>query len=92
MTPHTCPVCQGRQRVPASLYGLPMSTAVPSDVPCRSCGGTGVLWEPVNQPHVRLDVPHLPYTLTVCRGMPEHTWVVVPVRAQGSGQTEPEDT
>ena len=40
--PHTCPVCGGTGQVPAGFY-VPEATTVP-DV-CRSCNGSGVLWE-----------------------------------------------
>lgn len=40
MTPHRCPVCLGKQTVPAGFYDG--STEVEK---CRSCGGTGVVWQ-----------------------------------------------
>lgn len=41
MTPHRCPVCLGSGIVDESIYTrLPTTTTAP----CRSCGGTGVLW------------------------------------------------
>lgn len=51
-SPHTCPVCNGRQKVPAGFYAPPCppgvvrpSTSLPAmEEPCRTCGGSGVLW------------------------------------------------
>lgn len=37
-----CPVCNGKQTVPAGFYG-DNSTAA-NDVTCRSCGGRGIVW------------------------------------------------
>jgi hypothetical protein len=47
-TPHKCPVCNGRQVIPETFYttqpgGTPVSSGC-GEVPCRSCGGTGILW------------------------------------------------
>lgn len=39
-TPHRCPVCEGRQKVPASTYGQPTRNMVD----CRSCEGSGIVW------------------------------------------------
>ena len=43
MTPHACPVCQGRGSVPPGFYGLFEADRVC----CKSCQGTGVVWETV---------------------------------------------
>ena len=47
MTPHRCPVCEGRGQVPSALYAPPMqgvtTSAGPRMQPCRSCDN-GVLW------------------------------------------------
>lgn len=44
MKPHTCPVCQGMRQVRnPNPYGY---TAAPLVIPCPTCGGIGVLWEP----------------------------------------------
>ena len=42
MTPHRCPVCDGRGQMPASFYALTTS-ADPRMEPCRSCD-KGVVW------------------------------------------------
>lgn len=40
--PYRCPVCEGRQWVPAGFYsGLPSI----SSEPCRACTATGIVWE-----------------------------------------------
>lgn len=47
--PHICPVCQGVGRVPAGFYeSVGSNTWVNSggDEECRSCNGTGIVWEP----------------------------------------------
>lgn len=47
-TPHRCPVCQGAGKVESTLYqqgDLTTSSAFIGMVDCRSCYGTGVLWE-----------------------------------------------
>ena len=36
--PHTCPVCGGTGQVPVGFYSEEIAT-------CRSCDGSGVLWE-----------------------------------------------
>ena len=41
--PYRCPVCNGRQTVPASLYS-PYGTVLGAEEPCRSCLGTGIVW------------------------------------------------
>src|SRR5208282_6077669 len=41
-TPHKCPVCNGRGKVPAGFYG-DQGTDV-SEPPCRSCHGSGLVW------------------------------------------------
>ncbi len=62
-TPHRCPVCNGRGIVPNGWYSTTeQSWTTTSTTPdqCRSCSGTGVLWEverdasrnaPPNQAH-----------------------------------------
>lgn len=41
MTVHKCPVCEGRQTVPAGFYdGLATGTA---PEPCRTCNGKGAV-------------------------------------------------
>jgi DnaJ-class molecular chaperone len=43
-----CPVCYGKGRVPVSFYVLNIQeTSGTTDVfgqPCKSCGGTGLVW------------------------------------------------
>ena len=43
--PHVCPVCQGKRTVSPLLYEG-YGTAAAGDVPCRTCGGSGIVWEP----------------------------------------------
>ncbi len=42
-TPHKCPVCFGKGKVPVGFYGDQGSDA--SEPQCRSCHGQGVLWD-----------------------------------------------
>lgn len=44
--PYCCPVCGGRGRVPASFYDkyAGQGTVAESELCCRACKGTGVLW------------------------------------------------
>ena len=45
--PYACPVCFGRGRVASGFYSSTGNTWVTSTIvpePCRSCGGTGVIW------------------------------------------------
>ncbi len=49
MKPYKCPVCEGKGMVPGGFYDiLPNNTTLsyPAPVSCRSCGGTGVIWDP----------------------------------------------
>ena len=50
MTPHCCPVCGGSGTMAAYFYDVAhqrAGTAINDHpVPCRSCRGTGVVWEP----------------------------------------------
>jgi len=47
MTPHCCPVCNGRGTVPAGFYsqGDYYSSVTYGMNQCRTCSGSGVLWE-----------------------------------------------
>jgi hypothetical protein len=45
-TPHRCPVCQGRGTVDQSFYSRGQSTSAIGTETCKSCNGTGILWEP----------------------------------------------
>jgi len=42
--PRCCPVCHGSGLVPAALYIGESITGSVGKMPCRSCGGTGVIW------------------------------------------------
>lgn len=48
MIVHLCPVCQGRGFVPLGFYSPYGAASTANDETCRTCKGTGVLWE---QPH-----------------------------------------
>ena len=41
--PHKCPVCNGKGAVPCNFY-MGTQTTNAGDIPCRACGGSGVLW------------------------------------------------
>lgn len=47
MKPHKCPVCGGTGQVPYWYYYdyCKHSTGVVYNVQCRSCNGTGIVWE-----------------------------------------------
>lgn len=42
-TPHVCPVCNGKQTVPAGFYSKLDNTST-ADEPCRSCDN-GIVWD-----------------------------------------------
>lgn len=49
LAPHTCPVCNGAQTVPAGFYtqnmdGMWSGSGAGDRETCRSCSGTGVVW------------------------------------------------
>ena len=51
MTPHRCPVCNGRGKMPTSFYSTPVlpqvaTSAFQAEENCRSCSGTSIVWEP----------------------------------------------
>lgn len=49
-----CPVCNGTQTVPSGFYDPSIyQTLVFGQETCRSCNGTGVVWEPEN--HVSVE-------------------------------------
>ena len=53
--PYRCPVCGGVGMMPQSFYnpspfGPPSTTGGEMRVPCRACGGRGIVWEPMPQP------------------------------------------
>lgn len=42
--PHCCPVCGGSGKVSSGFYDyFRQSSTIPTE-PCRSCGGTGIVW------------------------------------------------
>jgi hypothetical protein len=47
--PHRCPVCGGKGAVPQGFYNVHWNEGTTSTAPipemCRSCQGTGILWE-----------------------------------------------
>lgn len=45
--PHRCPICEGRGAVPCNFYTGGRVSTDASDVPCKACSGTGILWGPV---------------------------------------------
>ena len=47
LAPHRCPVCNGKGLVPNGFYlqtSGHSSTSSITPEPCRSCGGTGIVW------------------------------------------------
>ncbi len=45
--PHVCPVCRGAGQVDQMLYSQYQATGTNTEwVACRSCNGTGIIWEP----------------------------------------------
>lgn len=48
-SPHKCPVCEGRGTMQHGFYshGINSTTAINYET-CRTCGGTGVLWDSSN--------------------------------------------
>ena len=48
MTPHLCPVCQGRGFVPLGFYNFGNTAASLNNEPCIACCGKGVLWDDPN--------------------------------------------
>lgn len=42
--PFECPICKGRQTVPAGFYTLGQYGPLVAGEPCRTCDGSGVLW------------------------------------------------
>ena len=43
LVPLVCPVCHGRQRVPAGFYGYPTDGCSTLEEVCRSCHGLGYI-------------------------------------------------
>lgn len=50
-SPHKCPICEGRQILPHGFYshGINSTTAINYET-CRTCGGTGILWDNSSNP------------------------------------------
>ena len=50
MKPHKCPVCNGNGIVDAGFYNQTSGewTSTGGTEPCRSCEGTGIVWETDN--------------------------------------------
>lgn len=51
MSCYKCPVCGGRGLVPNGFYNITDDsyyTNSTSAEPCKTCHGTGIVWEPVN--------------------------------------------
>ena len=44
-TPHRCPVCNGVGKVPAGFYSMGIASTTSMPETCRSCNGTGIIWE-----------------------------------------------
>lgn len=44
MSPHQCPVCYGHGTLPAHFYAENRGTSLAGEVPCKSCGGLGIIW------------------------------------------------
>lgn len=48
MQPYKCPVCNGRGFVPNGFYSATTQEYVSVNISpetCRSCGGTGIIWD-----------------------------------------------
>jgi len=43
--PHKCPVCAGRGHMPYNFYQDIKAIITTDPVNCRSCKGTGIVWE-----------------------------------------------
>lgn len=76
MSPHICPVCEGRQSVSRFLYEeMPEPAYRPEPeniprVPCRSCQATGVVWPVSSEQRANLDLV-TGFTATVTLSDPE---------------------
>lgn len=62
MVPHKCPVCEGRGKMLASFYGE-STNAMEGLVACKSCFGTGVIWD-FSTPSYMPYFPYTPPTIT----------------------------
>lgn len=52
--PHRCPVCEGKGLVPPGFYQVLDVTNIVIEVgECRSCKGTGIVWEPKEKTGLR---------------------------------------
>lgn len=54
-TPHKCPICSGRGTMPGSFYG-DNGPAGLCEVTCRSCGGSGIVWD-YSSPTLTIPIP-----------------------------------
>ena len=67
-----CPVCGGKGTMPHGFYSGEndtMTTTVPMQrVPCRACGGSGVLYDLV--PYTPSPIPYVPFNPY----WPPNTW------------------
>ena len=45
LTPHRCPVCEGRGSLPENFYTRLTIGIGGADVTCKTCEGRGVLWQ-----------------------------------------------
>ena len=45
--PYACPVCNGKQKVPAGFYELSGTISRIHEETCRACNGTGIVWKAV---------------------------------------------
>ena len=56
MRPHRCPICNGTGRVPFGFYGFSSGSSVwVYDQMCKTCDGTGIVWEPDSASRRQLD-------------------------------------
>lgn len=59
MIPHICPICKGKKTVPGGFYrqnfeGTWSSNGNEPDITCRTCQGTGIVWEPEIYPQISM--------------------------------------
>lgn len=59
MIPHKCPVCEGRGKMLATFYGE-STNEMSGLVNCKSCYGTGIIWDFSTTPYV----PYIQPTIT----------------------------
>ena len=73
MTPHKCPICEGRGTVACNFYSCAESGTSATPVQCKACSGSGYLWEP--QPLFGTHTP--PFRLTPVM-VPPIEWAMPP--------------